>query len=41
MMEQPEIGWRILNEYGEIVATGPVTVAEMASDTAQLLDTEA
>lgn len=37
--EQPEIvGWRILNEYGEIVASGPVTVAEMAADTAELLE---
>lgn len=41
MTEQPEIiGWQILNEYGEIVASGPVTVAEMASETAELLGTD-
>ena len=36
--EQPElIGWRIVDPYGNIVASGPVTVAEMSAETGQLL----
>lgn len=32
MSEQPEIGWRVLDPDGNVVASGPVTVAEMAAE---------
>jgi hypothetical protein len=28
----PEIGWRVLDPEGNVVASGPVTVAEMAAE---------
>lgn len=32
-----EIGWQVLDEHGNVVANGPIVVAEMASEMAEML----
>lgn len=40
MSGQPEIGWRVLDPDGNVVASGPATVAEMAGEIAEALSPE-
>jgi hypothetical protein len=36
-MDTPEIGWQVVDPEGNVVASGPVVVAEAAGDLAELL----
>ena len=40
MSEQPEIGWQIIDADGSIVASGPVTLAELTADAVERLGME-
>jgi len=33
----PEVGWQVLDPDGNVVASGPVSVAEMTSETREAL----
>lgn len=35
--EAPQIGWQVLDPEGNVIASGPVVVAEMAGEVAEML----
>jgi hypothetical protein len=38
--EEPEIGWRVLDPDGNVVASGPVTELEMVAEMGEVTEPE-
>ncbi len=39
-MSEPEIGWRVLDPDGNVIASGPVTELEMVAEMGEALSPE-